>query len=162
MRKNFGAVHIIIRRGDELLLVLRSHTGYEDGNYCLPSGHVEEGESFSHAAVREAREEVGLELDQNEVGFIYLQHRLAANELGEPEVWIDAFFEAGDWHGKPSNAEPDKHAEIAWCYPDDLPENIMTSHRYALERIVEGHVYGEFGWKEGQTMPPGGNIGQTL
>lgn len=146
MRHNFGAVHIIIRHGDDILLVLRSATGYEDGKYCLPSGHVEEGESFSAAAVREAREEVGLELNQNDVGFIYLQHRLAINELGEPEVWIDAFFDAGSWRGEPTNAEPDKHSQVAWCDTEGLPENMMASHRFALERIAAGHAYGEFGW----------------
>lgn len=148
MRQNFGAVHAIIRKGDDILLVLRSHTGYEDGKYCLPSGRVEEGETFTAAAVREAREEVGLELDQDEIGFVYLQHRLVTNELGEPEVWIDTFFEAGTWRGEPTNAEPDKHAEVAWCYSDELPDTMMVSHRTALERIAAGHVYGEFGWTE--------------
>lgn len=156
MRHNFGAVHVLVRRGDDILLVLRSATGYEDGKYCLPSGHVEEGETFSAAAVREVREEVGLVLNQNEVGFVYLQHRLALNELGEPEIWIDTFFEAGAWQGEPTNAEPDKHAEVAWCYGEDLPKNLMESHRYALQRIAEGHVYGEFGWEDN------GNHGKTL
>lgn len=159
MRQNFGAVHVLIRHGDELLLVLRSATGYEDGNYCLPSGRVEEDESFTAAAVREVLEETGLKLDQNEVGFVYLQHRRSLNELGEQEVWIDTFFEAGTWHGTPENAEPDKHAEVAWAYPDDLPDNMIASHRFALQRIAEGHVYGEFGWDNDS---PSDNTGKTL
>lgn len=146
MRHNSGAVHVVIRRGDDVLLVLRTATGYEDGKYCLPSGHVEDGESFSAAAVRETREETGIDLDQDEVGFVYLQHRLATNELGESEVWVDAFFEAGEWKGEPTNGEPDKHGEVAWCDAEDLPANMMASHKFALERIAEGHVYGEFGW----------------
>lgn len=152
-----------MRHGDEVLLVLRSATGYEDGKYCLPSGRVEEGETFSAAAVREVREETGLELDQNEVGFVYLQHRLSVNELGNPEVWIDTFFEAGAWRGTPANTEPDKHSEVAWCYTDDLPENMMPAHRYALERIAEGHVYGEFGWpgEPHNNEQEHGNSGQT-
>lgn len=146
MRQNFGAVHVIIRQGDDILLVLRSHTGYEDGKYCLPSGRVEEGESFTAAAVREVREETGVLLDQDEIGFVYLQHRLCINEQGESEVWIDTFFEAGEWRGEPTNAEPAKHDQVAWCDNDGLPENMMASHRFALQRIAEGRMYGEFGW----------------
>jgi len=148
MRKNFGAVHVIIRHHDDILLVLRTNTGVQDGNYCLPSGRVEEGESFTAAAVREVREETGLDINQDEVGFVYLQHRINLNELGEPEMWVDAFFEAGAWRGTPVNAEPEKHGEVAWCYADDLPGNMMESHRTALKRMAEGHVYGEFGWSE--------------
>lgn len=146
MRKNNGAVHVIIRDEDAILFVLRSHTGIADGQYCLPSGHVEEGEVFTMAAVREVMEEVGITLDPDEIGFTYLQHRIALNELNEPEVWVDVFFEAGPWHGEPINAEPDKHGEIAWFDADKLPENLFASHRAALERIAHGHSYGEYGW----------------
>ncbi len=146
MRKNNGAVHVIIRDEDAILFVLRSHTGFADGQYCLPSGRVEDGEVFTAAAVREAVEEVGITLNQDEIGFTYLQHRLADNELGEPEVWVDVFFEAGPWKGEAVNGEPDKHGEIAWFYADKLPENVLASHRYALERIAHGHSYGEYGW----------------
>lgn len=146
MTKNNGAVHVIIRDEDAILFVLRSHTGFADGQYCLPSGRVEDGEVFTAAAVREALEEVGITLNQDEIGFTYLQHRIDENELGEPEVWTDVFFEAGPWKGEPINVEPDKHDEIAWFYPNELPENIFTPHRYALERIAHGHSYGEYGW----------------
>ena len=38
-------VHVILERADDVLLCLRRGTGYRDGWYCLPSGHLEAGET---------------------------------------------------------------------------------------------------------------------
>ena len=54
--------YVIFRRGDEVLLLRRHNTGYQDGNYGLPSGHIEEGEFALTGAIREAHEEVGIKL----------------------------------------------------------------------------------------------------
>jgi hypothetical protein len=57
------------------------------------------------------------------------------------------FFDAGDWHGQPINAEPDKHSDIGWIDTSVLPDVIMPHQKYALERIAEGKLYGEYGWE---------------
>lgn len=142
-----AAVHNIIRDHDgAILFVLREHTGFMDGMYSLAAGRVEPNEAYSTAAVREALEETGVVLDQNEVGFTYMQHRYSASADGAVTVWTDVFFEAGPWKGEPYNAEPDKHAKLVWFYADELPENMMPYQRYALQRIADGHLYGEYGW----------------
>jgi 8-oxo-dGTP pyrophosphatase MutT (NUDIX family) len=56
-------VHVIFRRGGRVLLLRRTGDTYASGQLCLPSGHVEEGESVLAAAVRETREEIGIDLD---------------------------------------------------------------------------------------------------
>ncbi|MEO3861606.1 NUDIX domain-containing protein [Acrocarpospora sp. B8E8] len=52
-------VHVILEQAGHILLCLREGTGYADGLYCLPSGHLDEGETIVDCAIREAREEVG-------------------------------------------------------------------------------------------------------
>ena len=47
-----------------VLLSRRYQTGWHDGEYSVPAGHVEAGETVTQAALREAREEVGLELSR--------------------------------------------------------------------------------------------------
>lgn len=42
-----------------VFLIKRSGSVSNSGKWCVPGGHVEEGESFSQAALREANEEVG-------------------------------------------------------------------------------------------------------
>jgi 8-oxo-dGTP pyrophosphatase MutT (NUDIX family) len=54
---------IVVHRGDELL-ILRRVEHHEDGNWewTPPSGMAEAGETSYACAVRELREETGLEL----------------------------------------------------------------------------------------------------
>jgi len=56
-------VHVILRRADRVLLLRRTGDVYASGQLCLPSGHLEQGESACQAAAREAFEETGITLD---------------------------------------------------------------------------------------------------
>jgi ADP-ribose pyrophosphatase YjhB (NUDIX family) len=51
---NVPSCYVLVRDGDKILFVLREHTGFMDGKYSLPAGHVEEGERFTQAAARAA------------------------------------------------------------------------------------------------------------
>lgn len=55
-------VHVILRRAGKLLLLRRAGNTWASGQLCLPSGHLENGESILAAAVRETREETHSEL----------------------------------------------------------------------------------------------------
>ena len=52
-------VHVLCRREGRVLLMRRAGTGFFDGLFSLPGGHVEPGESERAAARRELREETG-------------------------------------------------------------------------------------------------------
>ena len=64
-------VHVILRRAGRVLLLRRTGDVYATGQLCLPSGHLEHGETVCQAAVREAFEETGIML-----GPATLQHVL--------------------------------------------------------------------------------------
>ena len=52
------AVNVAVLEAGRILLILR-----EDFDvWCMPGGHLDPGESFAAAAVREVREETGLEV----------------------------------------------------------------------------------------------------
>ena len=53
-------VHVVLERNGEVLMMRRAGTGFFDGLYSLPGGHVEPGESLRAAAVRELSEETGV------------------------------------------------------------------------------------------------------
>jgi 8-oxo-dGTP diphosphatase len=74
------AVHVFLVHAGCVLLLQRHGTGFEDGNYGLPAGHLEPGESVTHAAIRECREEVGIELEPSDlhaIGVIFQRHPVA-------------------------------------------------------------------------------------
>ena len=55
-------VHLLLTCRQDLLLLRRAGTGLADGFWAPPGGHLEAGETPREAAVREAREELGIEL----------------------------------------------------------------------------------------------------
>lgn len=138
------ACYVIIRKGNTILFVLRERTGFMDGNYSLPAGRVEAGETYLQGAVREAQEEVGLTLDSKQLRQVFTAHRWTEGQTVQART--DVYFEVKSWEGTPSNNEPERHSAIAWLPVDDLPDNIMDYQRQALLDIAVGESYGEFGW----------------
>ena len=50
----------------EVLLLRRYNTGYEDGKYSLVAGHVDKDESVINTMIREAKEEIGCDVELGE------------------------------------------------------------------------------------------------
>ena len=61
---------LAVMQDDKVLLLKRYNTGYEDGKYSLPGGHVEKGEEVTKAAIREAKEEIGIEIEPDDLSVI--------------------------------------------------------------------------------------------
>jgi 8-oxo-dGTP pyrophosphatase MutT (NUDIX family) len=128
----------VLRRGDEVLLARRANTGYGDGLWNGPSGHVEDGEDVRAAMVREAAEEIGVELAPGDLrAALVMQHR---GPGGQPRTgW---FFEADhDACCEPYNREPDKCSEIAWHRLDALPSDMVAYCRAGLEAYRAGERF---------------------
>ncbi len=66
--------HTFLLRFDSVLLLKRANTGFEDGNYGPVGGHLEGGESVKQAAIRECREEIGVEIDQADLQVVGVTH----------------------------------------------------------------------------------------
>jgi 8-oxo-dGTP pyrophosphatase MutT (NUDIX family) len=117
-------VLLLLVRGDEVLLALREGTGFADGWWNVPSGKLEAGEDAASAMAREAREEIGLQLDPATLELASTVH--FRNEYADARLGL--FFRPLRWHGEPVNAEPDKCARIAWFPLDALPGQHVPVH----------------------------------
>lgn len=134
------ASYVIVRKGKKIAFVLRSNTSWMNGYYTLPSGKVETGESYTAAAIREVEEEIGINVVIENMHFVHAVHR------HEETDWVDMYFEAKKWTGKPFNAEPHMHEELTWIDPSDLPDKVVPCVRDALKQIQTGKSYSEYGW----------------
>jgi 8-oxo-dGTP diphosphatase len=135
------AVHLLLLRGDEVLLLRRANTGYEDGNYSVVAGHLDGNETASQAMVREAAEEAGIQVAQADLRFVHIMHR---KEAAEAEERIDLFFSAKRWEREPEIGEPEKCGELRWASLDALPANMVPYVRVALEEFRQQRFYAEF------------------
>ncbi len=98
-----GDVHLLlIGPGGQVLFGRRRNTGFEDGAWHVPAGHLEAGESVVQALVREANEEVGITIAAKDVQFTHVMH---SSSSGERAAF---FFTVQDWEGTPENREPGK------------------------------------------------------
>ena len=61
--KIIPSVYLILERDGKILLGRRCNTGFLDGHYGLAAGHAEAYETFREAMVREAKEEIGIDID---------------------------------------------------------------------------------------------------
>ncbi|HUD10595.1 MAG TPA: NUDIX domain-containing protein [Candidatus Saccharimonadales bacterium] len=134
------AVYLILIRNHKILLLRRYQTGYMDGKYSLPAGHIEGHEPAIQAIIREAKEEVGLDLKEKDIELVHTMHRRAVE--GDHER-IDLFFQASKF-GEPKNAEPHKCDELRWAPVDDLPKNMVAEVRLAIENISKNKNYSDF------------------
>jgi 8-oxo-dGTP diphosphatase len=142
-------VHLILRQGDRVLLGERQNTGFADGYYHLPSGHLEADESATDALVREAEEEIKVGVDSSDVVFVHLMH----HQTNEGRVAL--FFEVTKWRGQPTNCELTKCVGLNWFDLDSLPERIVPYAGEALKHYATGTKYSECGWHEaGDDLPP--------
>ncbi len=133
------AVYALLMRGNEIFLIRRKNTGWMDGNFGLPAGHLEEGEMLLQATVREVQEEAGIDVSEKDLRFVHLMHR----NLSDNSEYIDVFFEVKIWQGEPRLNEPDMADEAAWFDLDHLPENIVPSVREVIGLYREGTAFSE-------------------
>jgi 8-oxo-dGTP pyrophosphatase MutT (NUDIX family) len=119
------AAYVVLRRGDQVLLLLRANTGYMDGYWAVPAGHVEKDESVLAAAIREVREEVGVEIAPADLVPITAMHRTGGT---------------GEWTGEPRLLEPEKADGLDWFALDKLPDPVVPHEARVLAALHGGSL----------------------
>lgn len=135
------AVHAILIKNSQVLLLHRKNTGFNDDKWSIPAGRLEEAESITQGMIREIKEEVGLEIDLADLG-----SPLVMNHHDERGERLYVFFISKKWSGIEINCEPNKCDKIAWFGFDNLPVNLLAHIRVAIEASLRGESYIEFGF----------------
>jgi 8-oxo-dGTP diphosphatase len=119
------AADLVIEHDGSIVLIRRKFEPFED-TWCLPGGHVEEGEQVKEAAQREAREETGLDVELQDILGVY-------DEPGrDPRGPIISIVYTAEAESTDLRAETDA-AEARWFDLDDLPNEFGFDHAQILE-----------------------------
>jgi 8-oxo-dGTP pyrophosphatase MutT (NUDIX family) len=141
MRARFPiTVHLLFFRDAKILLIRRFKTGYRDGEYSVPAGHLDGDETIKAAAAREAAEEVGVHIEPRDLFFSSVMHRNEGDER------VDFFVHVRAWSGEPVNKEPNKCDDLRWEDVESLPQNMIPYVRQAIQNHLDGIRFDEFGW----------------
>lgn len=132
------ASYLMLIDNENILLLRRYNTGYEDGKYSLPAGHLEPNETFKNAAIREAKEEINIDISGDDLEMVHMMQRNIANNNR-----IDVFFKAQKWNGDIRNLEPHKCDDLQWFPLHAIPETTIDYVKQAILSYNQGKVYNE-------------------
>jgi len=124
-------VGIIITHNDQVLLMKRKGL-HGQGTWSTPGGHLDFGETPEQCAVREAKEEVGLDV-------VDIRFRAVTNDVFEEagRHYITIWMEGRTTSNDPMIAAEDEVAEIGWFAWDSLPDPLFLS----LENLIKANSY---------------------
>ena len=138
--KAVPAVYLILLKGDDILLTRRQGSGYYDGWYSIPAGHIEPGELPLEGLIRETSEELGITIESKDIQLVHTMYRTKHDDTGDR---VDLFFVVKKWSGEITNAEPQKCDDISWFSIGKLPENLAPYIKEAIQNIKHGVTYSE-------------------
>ena len=141
--KSFSAVFPIITKTEsnttKILLHRRQNTGFQDGKLDIAaSGHVDNNETATAAAIRECKEELGISVAVSDINFVHLQHRLSPDR-----IYYDIYFTISQYEGTPTITEPEKCYELVWCDINNLPDDVIECRRMVIREYTQGNFYSE-------------------
>ena len=144
--KLMPAACVILKKDNQILLHKRQNTGFQDGTYSIIGGGVDGNETVRQAAIREIKEEIGVNVKKEDLKIIHVLHTKSERPDDPSGECVVFFFETEKWDGEPKNMEPEKHECIKWFDVNNLPENLMPTGKQILDKVKEGDFYSEFGW----------------
>lgn len=140
------AAYLLLLRGagteTEVLLQLRGPgASYMSGHWASgAAGHIEYAESVAAAAAREAHEELGIEVDPDDVEPFCAVQRTEPGNPDPVEQRVDFFTTCHSWSGEPTIREPEKCLELRWCRLGELPAPVVPHERHVLQLLARGAV----------------------
>ena len=143
MKQGIGIGVIILNSNNEVLLLLRnsdekkadSDMHYE-GQYTLPAGKVQFGETFEKAGIRKVKAETGLDILNPKVICLL-------NDFNEFAHYATIGLVTNEYSGQVNIGNTQEHVSFIWKNIDDLPQNLCKSSRQIIQRYKEKIWYKE-------------------
>lgn len=127
----------VILINEQGLVLLGKRKGGHAPYWSIPGGHLEIGESFEAAAIREVAEETGLQIREPQV--VAVTNNLQTFcESGLHYISVTLLAQAD---GEPQLREPEKCEGWIWCDPRELPEPHFDASRQSIACWLAGRCY---------------------
>lgn len=124
---SIGSTCVIIE--DNKVLLVRGKGG---NHYKFPGGHIDDTENFKTSAIREAKEEIGIDVEVSGDPYFFLF------EFNEDTDIILIHYRAKIINGKPQTT--DEIEEVEWFDIDELPENTFDNVRPVLNHFLDSDL----------------------
>lgn len=135
-RPKVGIGVIILNQKGQILIGKRqgSHAPY----FSIPGGHLELGETFEEAAIKEILEETGLKISNPEV--ICVTNNLETYK-NEGKHYISITLLVKEFEGAPRIMEPEKCEKWLWANADNLPQPHFDASEMSIKCFLEKRFY---------------------
>ena len=131
------SANVVVTDEDGRVLVIHRT---DNGNWALPGGALDLGESLTQTAVREVKEETGIDCEVTGLVGIYTdpRHVILYTSNGEARQEFSVLFTARATGGEPTPS--DESREVLWVTRDELAalEPMHRSMRLRIEHYLEG------------------------
>ncbi|QCB62668.1 NUDIX domain-containing protein [Wolbachia endosymbiont of Drosophila mauritiana] len=134
------SVNLLLIKENSVLLSLRHNTELSGNCWGLIAGHLEPEESVTSAMIREAKEELEIDIKKSDLNFTSIIH------YPHKPDYIDFFFKCCKWHNEIKNMEPNKCRELRFFNISNLPGNIVQYMKQGIECFESGIILSEIGW----------------
>jgi 8-oxo-dGTP diphosphatase len=134
--KVLPAVLAVLIKDNKVLLLRRANTGWLDGYYDPPAGHLEPGDTLQEGAIRELKEETGVLVDIKDLKLAHIYQNY--NSLKIP--YIGFMFVVKKWKGEPRIQETDKCDDMQFFDLNKLPEKTTPYVKLALKEVDNDEV----------------------
>ncbi len=137
-----GVINLIIKKDNKVLLFFRNDGffNYDGGWWVLPAGHIEQGETARDAAIREAKEELDINIAPSDIKCVHITSNLASRTES-----FDFYFEVSKYSGTMRNCESGKCVEMRYFTLDEVAtlKNVISPTRISLAALQRGEIYSE-------------------
>ena len=129
----FTVLVMVSDENGNLLMQNRLDPGWP--GICFPGGHVEPGESFTEAAIRETFEETGLTIENPRLcGVKQFQTK-------EDARYVVFFYKADQFHGQLQSSD---EGEVFWLPQGDLGQHRLVEDFEEMLKVFQQDELNEF------------------
>lgn len=130
-----SAIYMIIKNEKgEILFQRRCGSKLWPDFLGLPAGHVDKGEDVYQALVREAREELNIDINVKDIEDTFVVNRINKNL----KPYYDIYFVIKSYKGMIKINEPNKCQELKWFLLGNMPDDVIEFEKMALTNYKKG------------------------